>query len=351
MLSATERQQSSGMTDRQRAVLHLWGGQMSTEGKNDGSILLNVMEDSKLPANQQKFKPAEHQLAFELSQRDQGVYGGITGKSLDQEFFQLYGDITGKDVSSRYANSPVLFCDGPADLSKKGSTANGLNGFSNSVLQLWGHSPLYNGGKIDGNIIEFSMNSPNKLEFYRNDQDKAEMARLLDADKKSDGVVNGDSLNNAMVDVLDNVYLGGPAATADKTMNDALGEASLRAQGLLPPAAEGVGKLDAIQLHGPRPGGGACPFFQNQPASPQQNQQSQGAQQAGGGYGGAPSATVQPQSVTLAPEAQDAPGYGSAPTATPASSGYGSTPTAVPPAPAPAPAPAAEDTPKPPVGY
>jgi hypothetical protein len=246
------------MNDRERAALHLWGIQMGAAGKQDGGVLMNVLN------NPESFKPAEVALAKELAAKDQAQFGGITGKSLDQEFFGVYGKLTGKDISQRYANSPVNFAQGPVNMANRQTGANGLNNFENEVLQLWGHSPLLSGGKIDGSILEYSMNSQNAMEVNLN---KSDLQKLLDADKASDGVVNGDSLEKSMLDVMDRVYNGGPSANVDKTMNDALSEGSQRAQGLLPPsdrpAAQSLDQLAALHA-GKKVGGGSCPFLSQQ---------------------------------------------------------------------------------------
>ncbi|HVG59557.1 MAG TPA: hypothetical protein VNA24_13450 [Hyalangium sp.] len=255
-LTTEQRNQTTGMNERERAALHLWGIQMGAAGKQDGGVLLNVLN------NPGQFKPAEVALAKELAAKEQAQFGGITGKSLDQEFFGVYQKLTGKDISQRYGNSPVNFAQGPVNMDNRLNGANGLNNFENEVLQLWGHSPLVAGGKIDGSILEYSMNSQNAMEVNLN---KSDLQKLLDADKASDGVVNGDSLENAMVDVLDRVYNGGPSASVDKTMNDALAEGQQRAQGLLPPsdrpAAQSLDQLAALHA-GKKPGGGSCPFLQ-----------------------------------------------------------------------------------------
>jgi len=61
-------------------------------------------------------------------------------------------------------------------VNKKG--AGGFTLPANEVLQLWGHSPLFNNGKIDGNIIDYSLNSPNRLEVNLN---QADLKKLKDA--------------------------------------------------------------------------------------------------------------------------------------------------------------------------
>ncbi|MEL7368732.1 MAG: hypothetical protein AAFN74_07465 [Myxococcota bacterium] len=255
-LSREQRRALSGMSDRERAVLHLWGIQMTSEGAQDGGVLLNVLQ------NPEQFQAAEVELARELQARDTAQYGGITGKALDQEFFSLYQGITGEDISGRYGNAPVRFADGPLDMDARLTGDNGLSGFENQVLQLWGHAPLFNNGQIDGNIVDYALNSDNALEANLNRED---LLALREADLRSDGVLNGDSLENAFLDTLDHLYLGGPEASAERTMADALEEAALRRSGALPPI-EDVPEYGDVT--GPAPierpgstGGGQCPFL------------------------------------------------------------------------------------------
>ena len=258
-LNNQQRQAISGMTDRERAVLHLWGIQMTSDGHQDGSVLLNVEQ------NPEQFQQAEVELARELRARDQSQFGAVTGRALDQEFFQLYERLTGNDISQRYANAPVRVADGPVDMQARLVGDNGLNSFENQVLQLWGHSPLFNNGQIDGNIINYALNSDNALEVNLRRED---LLALREADLASDGVLNGDSLENAFIDTLDNLYLGAPGASVDRTMNDALEEAALRRQGLLPPV-EDVPVQDPNDVFGPNGingfgdmnGTANCPFL------------------------------------------------------------------------------------------
>lgn len=268
-LNNEERTQISGLTDRERAALHLWGIQMTSDGRQDGGILENVL------ANPEQFQAAEVELARELVARDQAQYGGITGKSLDEEFFKVYEKVSGVDLSQRYANAPINFSDGPVDMNARLTGDNGLTSYENQVLQLWGHSPLLNQGEIDGNIIQYAMNSPNAME--RN-LVQSDLEGLLQADLMSDGVINGDSLENAMVDTMDRLYLGAPSASLDRTMQDAMDEAALRRQGVLPPPEAGRGEITGVpQGHPQASGGGGCPFLsgggQTQVPPVQQQQQ------------------------------------------------------------------------------
>jgi len=212
-LSATERSQI-GLNDRDRAVLHLWGIQMSSKGIQNGDVYHNVL------GNPARFKPAEVELVAELQRRDNATYGNITGKALDEEFFALFKKITGTDVADNYLKAPLNMSSGqPVDLENRekvgpdGRYNNGLSGFENGVLRLWGHEPLFNGGRIDGSILSYSLNSPTALDYGLN---KSDIQTLLSADLAIDGVRNGDSLASSFKDVLDKIYWKGNGTSAAK---------------------------------------------------------------------------------------------------------------------------------------
>ena len=205
------RTQVSGMNDRQRAALHLWGGQMATAGENDGSIYFNVLQ------NPENFKEEEVALVRELYNQEMALFGGVTGKLLDQQFFGVYRDLTGEDISQRYGNSPIKYSKGPVDMSLKGTNDNGLNGFENAVIRMWGHDPLDN-GTMDGSVTEFTLLSGNALDKLDGDMAMSGRAveSLLAADL-ADGVRDGNALKSAFIDVLDKAYLGGPGASSART--------------------------------------------------------------------------------------------------------------------------------------
>lgn len=257
-LSTQQRNQMSGMTEEQRAVMHLWGIQMGSSGHQDGGVYLNVLQ------NPQMFKPAEVAVAQKLAAQDMSQYGGYTGKALDNAFFGVYQQLTGKDVSQRYANSPVNFAQGPVNLQNRQTGQNGLSQFDNEVMQLWGHSPLFTGGKIDGSILQYSLNSPNELEANLN---KGDLQALQQMDLASDGVINGDSLEKNFVQLMDHMYLGGEDPTVQGGMNAALQEASARREGLLPPPApeaqgispQAMEAMNAAIKSGK--GASSCPFL------------------------------------------------------------------------------------------
>ena len=205
------RTQVSGLDDRKRAALHLWGGQMATAGENDGSIYFNVLQ------NPDNFKEEEVKLVKELYNQEMALYGGVTGKLLDQHFFGVYRDLTGEDISQRYGNSPIKYSKGPVDMNVKGTNNNGLNGFENAVIRMWGHDPLDN-GTMDGSVTEFTLLSENAIDKLDGNMamNSRAVESLLAADL-ADGVRDGNALKSAFIDVLDKSYLGGTGASSART--------------------------------------------------------------------------------------------------------------------------------------
>ncbi len=211
-ISTQERTDISQLTDEGRAVLHLWGRQITAEGEQNGSIYFNVLNDTE-----GKFTQAEHQLVQRLYNQEMQQYGGVTGKALDQNFFGLMGQMTGEDLSGKYANSPVHFSDGqPVDLSSQALQKNGLGDFANGVLRLWGHDRL-DDGKNDGSILQFTMQNGNAFD---KDLDPNIVQGLLAADG-ADGTVDGSSLAQAFSQTLDQVYLGAQGGSVNQTLASA----------------------------------------------------------------------------------------------------------------------------------
>jgi|GEM_PF-3139061 len=212
----TERAED-GLDDHDRAIVHLWGRQIISAGKQDGGILLNVEGNVD-----HTFTTEEHKVADDLIAKDKAKYGGITGKSLDEEFFKIMQKMhPGVTLNTaKWMDTPVNFATGPVnmisdvgDLQKQ----TGLSEFDQGVLRLWGHDPLMNGGKIDGSVLAYTVGNPNALDNIANagNKDKTEdididniATGLLKADLTQDGVRNGDSLSFAFGRVLDKVYLG-----------------------------------------------------------------------------------------------------------------------------------------------
>jgi hypothetical protein len=209
-----EQRREVGMSDEDRAVIHLWGRQVISRGFQDGGIYVNVLQ------NPTGFTAAEQALVNRLAAEDEAEFGGITGKALDKAFFAVMQKVhPEKQIdASRWLNTPVRFAQGP--INKLSGVAEltqqtGLSAFDQGVLRLWGHEPILSGGKIDGSILAYTIGNPNALDSVANPgngganvniDDIAQ--QLLTADFASDGVRNGDSLSFAFDQVLDKIYLG-----------------------------------------------------------------------------------------------------------------------------------------------
>jgi len=236
-LNNAQRTQMSNLTDRERAVVHLWGRQMIAKGGQDGGILLTVMEDVQRgqASGSVSVQPAEVQLAQELLQRDNAEFGGVTGKNLDREFFRIMRDKFGEpELEARYGNSPIFFAahdpngaaarlpdEFPVDSPQweaAMSRRSGLNSFENGVLRLWGHDIL--DGGVDGSILAFTMLGGDKA--LDRGMNRGVVDALLKADA-ADGRVDGSSLKSSFRDVMDKLYLGPtqPGASAERTFRDA----------------------------------------------------------------------------------------------------------------------------------
>lgn len=210
------RGQTSGLNDTGRAVLHLWGIQVTSAGKNNGGIYFNVLN------NPENFKPAEVELVRNLYNQEMAMFGGVTGKLLDQQFFGLYKDMTGKDISGRYGNRPLEFAQGPVNMENRLTGNNGLSDMDNTVIRMWGHDTLDNGA-MDGSITEFTLTSQfalDKLDGSSGSLDKRNVEALLAADL-ADGVRDGNSMESAFIDSLDRIYFGGPGASTQGVLQRA----------------------------------------------------------------------------------------------------------------------------------
>lgn len=210
------RGQVSGLNDTGRAAMHLWGIQVTSAGKNNGGIYFNVLQH---PEN---FKPAEVALVKDLYNKEMSMYGGVTGKLLDQQFFGVYKQQTGEDLSTRYGNRPIEFAQGPVDMNNRLTGNNGLSAMDNTVIRMWGHDSLDNGA-IDGSITEFTLLSQNaldKTDGSTGSLDKTNVQRLLAADL-ADGVRDGSSMKSAFIDSLDRIYFGGPGASSQSVLGKA----------------------------------------------------------------------------------------------------------------------------------
>jgi hypothetical protein len=206
--------QVSHMSQTQLAMLHLWGLQMSSQGHQDGGILLNVLQ------NPSQFTTAEVQVAQQLANEDQQKYGGITGKSLDQGFFGVYQSLTGQNISSKFANAPMHYANGPVNISNRVNGNNGLSDFENTVLVMWGHTPLFGNG-INGSLESDVLSSKSNV-FSQAGADTQGVQALADADLATSGQITGQSLNAGFDDVLNKLYNGGPDVTAQQVVNQTI---------------------------------------------------------------------------------------------------------------------------------
>ncbi|MGE0494598.1 MAG: hypothetical protein AB7S38_35640 [Vulcanimicrobiota bacterium] len=213
-VSTQQRTSISGLDDGQRAILHLWGRQMTAGGKQDGSIYFNVLND-KTGA----FTPAEHALVEQAYAREMAMYGGVTGKELDRAFFGLYGQMTGEDISGKYGNAPVHFSNGQQlDLSNNNQA---LGEFGNTVMRLWGHDRLDN-GRNDGSILAFSLQNPDvAFDSAASGANQQTIESLAAADMADDGVLNNSSLSKAFSQTLDQAYFGAPSGNNQQVLQGA----------------------------------------------------------------------------------------------------------------------------------
>jgi hypothetical protein len=171
-------------------------------------------------------------LVNQWAAKEQQQYGGINGKELDKAFFGLMQQISpdaDPNKIQQYLNAPARFAQGPvnitsnvADLQKQ----TGLTDFQQAALRLWGHEPLFNGGKIDGSILAYTIGNENALDSNTKGGAGANVdgiARgLLESDLASDGVRNGDTLRSAFGKTLDSIYLGAEVPTLNGVQQEAL---------------------------------------------------------------------------------------------------------------------------------
>ncbi len=209
-VGSAERTRISQLDDKQRAILHVWGMQTGSSGKNDGGVIFNILNSP------QDFKPEEVAFAREAYNYDMQHYGGVTGKGIDQAFFGLYKDMTGEDVSQRYNNRPLTFAQGPVDMNNRVTGNNGLSQFDNAVIRMWGHDRLDN-GQNDGSIVQFSLQNAQSMDADLVGKQRGNIEALLAADE-ADGGRDGSALARAFQDSMDRIYLGGPGANVDKTL-------------------------------------------------------------------------------------------------------------------------------------
>lgn len=208
VLSATQRDQL-GMTPRERAILHLWGRQVISAGRQDGGIYTNVLGEDGTGANWAN--KAEVELVKELRAAEKQQFGADTGIFLDQLYFNLVKEKTGVDMSTRYANRPIHFSSGSISIIEDINLLQqrtGLTEFEQGVLRLFGHDPLIN-GRFDGSVLDYTINNNNALDGSRNSSgnpiDKV-VRQLLNEDIQDDGQRNGSSLMRQVTTILDRLY-------------------------------------------------------------------------------------------------------------------------------------------------
>ncbi len=224
-----EQRTALGLNDRDRAVLHLWGRQVISTGKQDGGIYNNVLNAADTPDPNDDFTDAEEQLIRELHAKEMQQYGRINGKALDEEFFGLYERITGVDISQRYANRQENVSNGPINITSDVETLRqrtGLNAHEQAILRQWGHEPLMNGGKIDGSLATYTLGNANALDNPSKggvgSSVDMDVEALLKADLTDDGVRNGSALERGFISTLDKIYgVNSQGASQSKTMSEA----------------------------------------------------------------------------------------------------------------------------------
>ncbi len=207
-LSSDERTQI-GLNDRDRAILHLWGRQVITDGHQDGSIYATVLgEDGTGNGWPNKEEVA---LVKELQALDRQQFGTDTGTSLDQEFFALYQRLTGINLEQRYANRAVKASNGALEITndlQQITQQTGLTESDQAVLRFIGHDPLMD-GKLNGSILDYTIGNNNALDGQKHSEGNAidgHANALIEQDLRDDGLRNGSSLAMSSLDVLDKIY-------------------------------------------------------------------------------------------------------------------------------------------------
>ncbi len=231
---STSQRSAIGLSDRDRAILHLWGRQVISRGFQDGGIYFNVLKTEPT-----RFTAAERSLVSELSTKEEKEFGGINGKELDREFFGLMQRMHPNEPINvtKWFNTPAHFATQPIQIISDVNQLqqqSGLSRFDQGVMRLWGHDALINGGKSDGSILAYTIGNPNSIDNNANAGNKGanvnidDVAQsLLQDDLTSDGVRDGDSLRFSFGKVLDHIYLGQADATQAMSTANAKQKASL----------------------------------------------------------------------------------------------------------------------------
>ena len=209
-LSKAERS-SMGLSDRERAVVHLWGRQMMSAGEQNGGIYTNVLGADGSGADWGN--KDEVALIKELRAQEQERFGADTGWLLDEAYFAIMKDKTGVDMSGRYADRPVHNSKGPVNITNDIKTLEertGISGFEQGVIRLMGHDALMD-GEFDGSVLGFTVGNVNSLDSSKhsggiNNTIDGTAEALLAEDKSDDGQVNGSSILNHTINTLDRLY-------------------------------------------------------------------------------------------------------------------------------------------------
>lgn len=207
-LSAAERSEM-GMSDRERAVVHLWGRQMISAGEQNGGIYTNVL--GKDGTGSEWKNKEEVALVKELRAAEHAGFGTDTGWLLDEMYFGIMKEKTGEDWSARYANRPVNESKGPVNITTDIATLQnqaGINEFDQGVLRLMGHDALMD-GEFDGSILEYTIGNNNALDgvtHSKGNQIDGTANILLERDMADDNIRNGSSLIRQTAMALDKLY-------------------------------------------------------------------------------------------------------------------------------------------------
>lgn len=223
-----------GLTDTDRAILHLWGRQMNERGKQNGDVYLNG-----------GFTPKETELIKVWKEQEMKEFGHINGSKLDEAFFDLNDRMEGLapgTTASQYAGRQLHQSSGQKINLENSLTTNaqngGLSAYEQGVLRLWGHQPLYSNGVVDGSILGYTIGNEKALDSNTNSVGNGvdNVARsLLEADFMTDGTRNGDTLRGSFDDVMDKLYgidanrNGRLGITENQVRTDAMGRLQQRA--------------------------------------------------------------------------------------------------------------------------
>lgn len=208
-LTADQRSQV-GLNNRDRAILHLWGRQVITDGKQDGSIYSTVLG----PDGTGKDWPNQEEvrLVLELKHMERSAgYRTDNGTALDHMFFGLYERLTGVDLASRYQGRQIHNSNGELEITNdlnQITRDTGLSHADQAILRLLGHDPLID-GEMNGSILKYSLGNDNALDSDENSDGNGIdgfTRQLLNHDIQDNGVIDGSALLNHGIAVMDKIY-------------------------------------------------------------------------------------------------------------------------------------------------